>query len=149
MTAPSILHTPPVRYAIEPDLGPDDFIDVLRRSTLAERRPVDDREKVEGMLRHADLIITARLEGEGEGKGRLVGVARSVTDFVYCLYLSDLAVDSSLQGRGIGSELMRQTRAAVGPGTTCLLLSAPKAISFYEAAGMARHDHAFLFTDKP
>ena len=132
-----------ILYAVEPDLSADDFIDVLHRSGLAERRPVADRPRVEAMLRNADLTITARADG------LLVGVARSVTDFVYCCYLSDLAVDRAFQGRGIGKELMRRTRAAVGEGTTCLLLSAPKAIGFYEEAGLERHNQAFLFTGKP
>ncbi|WP_448203025.1 GNAT family N-acetyltransferase [Azospirillum sp. sgz302134] len=130
-------------YAIEPDLTADDFIDVLHRSGLAERRPVADRPRVEAMLRKADLIVTAR------SGGGLVGVARSITDFVYCCYLSDLAVDRALQGRGIGKELMRRTRAEVGEGTMCLLLSAPKAVGFYEQAGLERHERAFLFTDTP
>ncbi|PWC32720.1 GNAT family N-acetyltransferase [Azospirillum sp. TSO35-2] len=130
-----------VQYAVEPDLTADAFIDVLERSGLAERRPVGDRPRVEAMLRNAGLIITARLDGA------LIGVARSVTDFVYCCYLSDLAVDRALQGRGIGKELMRRTRDAMGEGTMCLLLSAPKAISFYEDAGLKRHEQAFLFTD--
>lgn len=132
-----------VVYAVEPDLSADEFIDVLHRSGLAERRPVADRPRVEAMLRNADLTIAARVDGV------LVGVARSVTDFVYCCYLSDLAVDRAFQGRGIGKELMRRTRAAVGEGTMCLLLSAPKAVTFYEQAGMTRHGHAFLFTEKP
>ncbi|WP_376966481.1 GNAT family N-acetyltransferase [Azospirillum sp. A26] len=130
-----------IDYAVEPELSADAFIDVLERSGLAERRPVGDRPRVEAMLRNAGLIITARHEG------RLVGVARSITDFVYCCYLSDLAVDRALQGHGIGKELMRRTRDAMGPGTMCLLLSAPKAISFYEQAGLKRHEQAFLFTD--
>lgn len=134
-----------ILYATEPGLPAEEFIDVLRRSGLAERRPVDDRPRVEAMLRNADLTITAR----SGTAGVLVGVARSITDFVYCCYLSDLAVDRAFQGRGIGKELMRRTRAAVGEGTTCLLLSAPKAVGFYEQAGMERHERAFLFTEKP
>lgn len=132
-----------VVYTTEPDLTAGEFIDVLHRSGLAERRPVADHARVEAMLRNADLIITAREDGA------LVGVARSITDFVYCCYLSDLAVDRAHQGRGIGRELMRKTRAAVGRGTACLLLSAPKAVSFYEQSGLKRHDQAFLFTDMP
>ncbi|MFC5355445.1 GNAT family N-acetyltransferase [Azospirillum himalayense] len=133
-----------ILYAVEPDLTVDAFIDVLHRSGLAERRPVADRPRVEAMLRNAGLIVTAR-----NTDGDLIGVARSVTDFAFCCYLSDLAVDRACQGRGIGKELMRRTRAAVGEGVTCLLLSAPKAVTFYEAAGMERHAQAFLFTEKP
>ncbi|QCO16056.1 GNAT family N-acetyltransferase [Azospirillum brasilense] len=133
-----------ILYAVEPDLTVDAFIDVLHRSGLAERRPVADRPRVEAMLRNAGLIVTAR-----DADGALVGVARSITDFAFCCYLSDLAVDRACQGRGIGKELMRRTRAAMGEGVTCLLLSAPKAVTFYEAAGMERHAQAFLFTEKP
>ena len=133
-----------ILYAVEPDLTADAFIDVLHRSGLAKRRPVADRPRVEAMLRNAGLIVTAR-----DADGALIGVARSVTDFAFCCYLSDLAVNRACQGRGIGKELMRRTRAAVGEGVTCLLLSAPKAVTFYEAAGMERHAQAFLFTEKP
>jgi GNAT superfamily N-acetyltransferase len=137
-----------VAYACDPGLSADAFIDVLERSGLAERRPVGDRARIETMLRQADLIVTATMV-EGPQAGRLVGVARSVTDFVYCCYCSDLAVDRAVQGRGIGRELLRRTRAAVGPGTMCLLLSAPKAVGFYEAAGLDRHQQCFLFSERP
>lgn len=135
-------------YRIDPDLAADDFIDVLRRSGLAERRPVADRTRIETMLRQADLIVTATI-ADGPDVGRLVGVARSITDFSYCLYCSDLAVDQAMQGQGVGKELLRRTRDAVGPGVTCLLLSAPKAVTFYEAAGLERHAQCFMFTNCP
>ena len=80
-----------VDYQLEPALSADEFIDVLQRSTLAERRPVEDRERIELMLRNADVIVTARA-----GK-LLVGVSRAITDFSYCTYLSDLAVDVEFQ----------------------------------------------------
>lgn len=130
-------------YRIDPDLSAAAFIDLLERSGLAERRPVGEPERIETMLRQADLIVTATI---GD---KLVGVARSITDFVYCLYCSDLAVDRAVQGGGVGKELLRQTRAAVGPGTNCLLLSAPKAVTFYEAAGLERHPQCFMFTKQP
>lgn len=135
-------------YRIDPDLGADAFIDVLERSGLAERRPVSDRARIGTMLRQADLIVSATIAA-GADAGRLVGVARSVTDFSFCLYCSDLAVDRAMQGRGIGRELLRRTRAAVGPGVNCLLLSAPKATTFYEAAGLERHPQCFMFTQRP
>lgn len=128
-----------ITYTREPGLSADEFIDVLRRSTLAERRPVEDAARVERMLRNANLIVTGRTDG------LLVGVARSITDFAYCLYLSDLAVDQAWQGRGIGQELMRQTKEAAGGGVTCWLVSAPKAVSFYERVGLERPPAAFKF----
>src|SRR5262245_10572440 len=107
-------------YALSPSLEAAEFVDVLVRSTLAERRPVSDLGRMARMLAHADLIVTARTEA-----GLLVGVARSITDFSYCTYLSDLAVDVAFQRRGIGRELIRRTREAAGPETSLVLLSAP------------------------
>jgi len=129
-----------VCYDIETVLGADQFIDVLRRSGLDQRRPVDDSERISAMLRHADLIVCAR---DGEA-GRLIGVARSVTDFSYCCYLSDLAVDRDFQGRGIGRELVNRTRAAAGgDAVTLLLLSAPAATAYYPRIGLEHLDACF------
>ena len=61
-----------IEYSLEPSLGVDEFIDVLRRSTLAERRPVDDATTMAGMLAHADVIVTARDSAEAAG-GRVAG----------------------------------------------------------------------------
>lgn len=125
-----------VVYAIEryPDLGVDAFIDVLCRSTLAERRPVDDPETIRGMLANAGVIATARIDG------RLVGISRAVTDFSYCTYLSDLAVDQAYQRRGIGRELIRKTHEAAGRHTLLILLAAPRAREYYPHIGMTGHD---------
>ena len=126
-------------YQNELDLGADEFIDCLVRSTLAERRPVDDRRTIEGMVRCADVLITARVES-----GLLVGVSRAITDFHYCTYLSDLAVDVEYQGHHIGRELIKQTHAAAGKQTMLILLSAPKAQSYYPHIGMEQHPSAWL-----
>lgn len=128
-----------IRYALEPALGTAEFADVLRRSTLAERRPVDDLPRLERMLRHAGLVVTAR-----DGAGLLVGISRAVTDFSYCCYLSDLAVDVAFQGQGIGRELIRRTHEAAGPGTTLILIAAPKARSYYPHIGMTPHDSCWI-----
>jgi ribosomal protein S18 acetylase RimI-like enzyme len=128
----------PVTYQTEPSLTSDEFIDLLVRSTLAERRPVEDCDRIEAMLRNADLILTARIEG------RLVGVARAITDFVYCCYLSDLAVDETCQHQGIGKELMRRVAEAAGPQTKLILLAAPKAVDYYPKIGMIRHESCWV-----
>ncbi len=125
-------------YQQEPDLSPQDFIDVLVRSTLAERRPVHDLGAIQGMLQNADLILTARSDG------LLVGVSRAISDFAYCTYLADLAVDQQFQGRGIGRELIRRTHEAAGLDTTLILLAAPKAQSYYPHIGFARHDSCWI-----
>jgi len=129
----------PILYAREATLDPSDFVDVLQRSGLAERRPVDDRGRIERMLAHANLIVTAR-----DGN-RLVGVSRALTDFAYCCYLSDLAVDRQYQRCGIGLRLIEETRRAAGPQAACILLSAPGALGFYRKIGMPQSDKAFVF----
>jgi predicted N-acetyltransferase YhbS len=121
-----------------PAFGPDEFVDLLVRSTLAERRPVDRPETIRGMLEHADLIITARRDG------KLVGVSRAMTDFNFCTYLSDLAVDQAEQRQGIGKELIQKTHEAAGLHTTLILLAAPLARSYYPHIGMASHDSCWI-----
>jgi len=127
-----------VLFRLEPDLTADEFVDVLRRSTLAQRRPVDDRETIHGMLKHADVIVTARVAQQ------LVGVSRAITDFSYCTYLSDLAVDVAYQRRGIGRALIQRTHEAAGLATTLILLAAPTAASYYPHIGMTRHDSCWI-----
>ncbi len=132
-----------VAYGLEPDLGAGEFLDVLVRSTLAERRPVNEPGTIEGMLRHAGVIVTARVDGS------LVGVSRAITDFSYCTYLSDLAVDQTYQGRGIGRELIRRTHEAAGLGTFLILLAAPKARTYYPHIGMTQHDSCWTILRQP
>ncbi|HLB80834.1 MAG TPA: GNAT family N-acetyltransferase [Dongiaceae bacterium] len=126
-------------YGVEPDLTAADFVNVLRRSGLAARRPVDDPARIARMVEHGNLVVAAR-----DGDGLLVGVARSLTDFSFCCYLSDLAVDERFQGRGIGRELIRRTRAAAGPDATLILLSAPGAQSYYPHVGFEKADNCWI-----
>jgi GNAT superfamily N-acetyltransferase len=128
-----------ISYALEPQLGAEEFADVLRRSTLAERRPVEDPDRLESMLRHADLIVTAR-----DPRGLLVGISRAITDYSFCTYLSDLAVDQTFQGHGIGRELIARTHQAAGLKTSLILLAAPKARTYYPHIGMKPHDSCWM-----
>lgn len=130
---------PAFTYALEPGLTPAEFVDVLRRSGLADRRPVGDAGVIAGMLAYAGVILTAR-----DAVGLLVGVSRAVTDFSYCTYLSDLAVDAAVQGRGVGRELVRRTHAAAGLHTTLILLAAPAARAYYPHIGMRQHDSCWV-----
>jgi predicted N-acetyltransferase YhbS len=120
-------------YSLEPNLSVQAFRDILVASTLAERRPINDSERLERMLRHANIIVTAR---DGE---RLVGVSRAITDFAYCCYLSDLAVDIAYQHQGIGKRLIAETRTRAGECATLILVSAPAAETYYPKIGMKRH----------
>jgi GNAT superfamily N-acetyltransferase len=133
-----------IAYALEPDLKPSEFIDVLVRSTLAERRPVDEPARIEAMLKNAQVIVTARNEA-----GLLVGVSRAITDFSYATYLSDLAVDQAFQGGGVGRELIERTHQAAGFDTLLILLAAPAARTYYPHIGMQAHDSCWLFPRRP
>jgi GNAT superfamily N-acetyltransferase len=127
-----------IEYKANQKISADQFIDILNRSTLAERRPVADRACIEGMLNNADLLVTAWSDD------LLVGVARSVTDFSYCCYLSDLAVDLNYQKRGIGKRLIIETRKSLGPKCGIILLSAPAAVQYYPHIGFQHHPQAWV-----
>ena len=128
-----------ISYQVEPTLTSAEFIDVLTRSTLSERRPVDRPDLIERMLANANVIVTARNQ-----EGLLVGVSRAMTDFGYATYLSDLAVDEAYQRRGIGRELIQRTHAAAGLETALILLAAPNARTYYPHIGMTPHDSCWI-----
>jgi GNAT superfamily N-acetyltransferase len=128
------------RYAREPDLDVASFRRVLLDSGLARIRPVDDWPRLQALLRGANLIVTAR---RAEPPHALLGVARGVTDFSWCCYLSDLAVSRSAQGLGIGRGLLDAVRAQLGPQVTLTLVSVPEAVGFYTRAGMTPLANAF------
>lgn len=126
-------------FSSEPRLTAREFVDVLRRSTLANRRPVDNAEQIEAMLRNADLIVTARTLDQ-----TLIGVARAITDFSYCTYLSDLAVDQDFQKRGIGKRLIDETHRLAGDATQLILLAAPAARDYYPHVGFEAHESCWI-----
>lgn len=119
-----------IEYKEGNDLDLDAVIAVYRSSTLGERRPVDERERMQAMLANANIVVTA---WDGE---RLVGISRSISDFAYCTYLSDLAVDVAYQRRGIGKELVARTQK-LGGRATVLLFAAPAAIDYYPRIGFS------------
>jgi ribosomal protein S18 acetylase RimI-like enzyme len=127
-----------IQYEVASSVHYDEFISVLKKSGLSERRPVDEPERIQKMLKHANLFITAR------DNGRLVGIARSLTDFSFICYLSDLAVDRAYQSQGIGRELMRMTSEEAG--CRSILLAAPAVVEYYKHCGFKLLDNAFDFT---
>ena len=127
-----------IDYAINEAVTADEFIALLKTSTLAERRPVDDRACIEGMLEHGNLTVSAR------HAGKLVGIARSVTDFHYACYLSDLAVSREHQRLGVGRRLMALTQGQLGPRCTLILLAAPAAKDYYGHVGFSRHTRCWV-----
>jgi len=111
--------------------------ELYKSCSLGARRPVDDDARFGAMLKNANITITA---WEGE---LLVGISRSVSDFAYCTYLSDLAVRETHQRAGIGRELTRRTQDAV-PQANLILLAAPAAVDYYPRIGFRHHASAWL-----
>ena len=129
---------PQVTYNSNLRISCDEFIDLLKRSTLAERRPVHDPKRIQKMLDYGNVLVTAWSDD------KLVGVSRALTDFAFCCYLSDLAVDEQYQHQGIGRELVRLTHDAAGMETQLILLAAPKATNYYPRIGMKQFIHCFV-----
>ncbi len=125
-------------YKLNADITTDQFIALLNQSTLGERRPVDDKVCMQGMIEQSNLIISAWLGEE------LVGIARSVTDFHYACYLADLAVSKTIQRRGIGKELQRLTQEQLGPQCKLILLAAPLANDYYEPLGYQHNPRCWV-----
>ncbi len=134
---------PCLTYAFEPNLRAEEFIDCLERSTLALRRPVSDLGRMTAMLSNASVIATAR-----NPDGLLVGVARSISDFAFCTYVSDLAVDVAYQRQGVGRELLRRTHEQAGVVTRLILLAAPGAVTYYPHIGMEQHPSAWTIAPR-
>lgn len=130
-----------ITYKVNQAITVAQFIELLSKTTLGARRPIDNIETVNAMLANANLLITA---WQGEA---LVGVSRSVTDFAFCCYLSDLAVDETVQASGIGKTLVRMTKEALQPKCSLILLSAPQAVDYYPKIGFTQHNSAWVLTD--
>ncbi|RUM94850.1 MAG: GNAT family N-acetyltransferase [Thiothrix sp.] len=127
-----------IKYKINTPVSADQFIKLLSGSTLGRRRPVDDRECMEGMVKNSNLMVTA---WDGD---KLVGIARSMTDFHYACYLSDLAVDREYQKKGIGKKLQSITQEQLGPKCKLILVAAPNTNSFYKHIGFTNNERCWV-----
>ncbi|MBT8387668.1 MAG: GNAT family N-acetyltransferase [Ignavibacteria bacterium] len=123
-------------------LTTEEFIEVLKASTLAERRPINDLKCMERMVKNSNLTVSA-IYGD-----KLIGIARSVTDFHYCCYLSDIAVDAEYQNKGIGKKLIRITRQQLGKHCKLILLSAPSVIDYYPKLGFKKHPQTWYLDNE-
>lgn len=127
-----------IQYHTDKQISVTEFKDLLNRSTLGERRPIDDDACLQAMLDHADILASAW------DQNLLVGIARCVTDFAYCCYLSDLAVDQAYQRQGIGQQLQDCYEQRLGPKCTVILLAAPKAVDYYPHIGYQSHPSCWI-----
>jgi len=123
-------------YQLNEPVKVDDVIRVFRNSGIT--RPVDQEERIQKMLDNANLIVTAW------DNDRLVGIARAITDFSYCCYLSDLAVDKDYQKSGIGKKLIDKVKETIGEEVALILLSAPNAMDYYPKVGFDRIDNGYI-----
>jgi len=127
-----------IEYKINTQVSTDQFIELLRESTLSERRPIEDRACMEGMITNSNLMVTA-----WDGKV-LIGIARSMTDFHYACYLSDLAVHAKYQRSGIGKKLLIKTQEQLGANCKLILIAAPAANSYYEHIGFIINQRCWI-----
>lgn len=125
-------------YKINEPVTTDQFIALLTSSTLAERRPIKDRECMAGMLENSNLTVTAWQNGN------LIGIARSMTDFHYACYLSDLAVSKEHQKSGVGKQLQRITQQQLGPRCKLILIAAPAANQYYQQIGFSNNTRCWV-----
>jgi len=129
-----------IYYKIGALITAEELSDVFKTSGI--RRPVDDLPRLQRMIEHADLLITAWVDQ------KLVGIARAVTDFSYCCYLSDLAVNKDYQKRGIGKELVRLIQEQIGDEVVLLLLAAPAAMDYYPRIGFDKIENGYIIPRK-
>lgn len=125
-----------IEYRKNIALNPADVIRVFDSSGI--RRPTGDPARIARMFATSNLILSAW------DSNKLVGLARALTDFSYCCYLSDLAVDRDFQKRGIGRELIRRIHVEIGEEVSLILLSARGTMSYYPNLGFARIENGFI-----
>ncbi len=143
--------TPQITYQINTPITPFQFIDVLKRCSLGERRPIDSPFIIKGMLDNASLLVTVWIDkthaeavNDTNSDKQLIGVARCVTDFSYCCYLSDIAVDEVFQNQGIGKMMIKKIEQQLPPNCKIILLSAPDASDYYPKIGFTKHESAWV-----
>jgi GNAT superfamily N-acetyltransferase len=124
-----------IRYGDGESLDVADVVRVFEASGI--NRPIDAPERIARMFAASNVVLSAW------SGNRLVGVCRALTDFSYCCYLSDLAVDQAFQGQGIGTQLVAALRRKLGEEVSIVLLSAPGAMSWYPEAGFSALENAF------
>ena len=129
-----------IEYRENQPLEPVEIVRVFEASGIS--RPTKDIPRIAQMFANANVVISA-----WDG-ARLIGVSRALTDYSYCCYLSDLAVDAAYQKHGIGRELIRRTQSIIGDEVFLILMSAPGAMAYYPKVGFALADNAYIIRRK-
>jgi len=131
-----------IDYKVNAPVPVEKFISLLNSSDLGRRRPVDDLECMQGMVENSNLMVSAW------DQDRLIGIARSMTDFHYACYLSDIAVDKKYQQQGIGKKLQQLTQENLGPNCKLILIAAPAANSYYKHIGYTNNTRCWILERK-
>ncbi|WP_019613962.1 GNAT family N-acetyltransferase [Psychromonas ossibalaenae] len=129
-----------IEYRVNKVISEKQFVDLLDNTSLAERRPIGNSKYIAGMLKNSNLIVSAWVEEE------LIGIARAMTDFYYCCYISDLAVHEKAQDNGVGKELLQLTTQQVNKDCKLILLSVPQTEDYYPHMGFEVHDRAWVLS---
>jgi GNAT superfamily N-acetyltransferase len=129
-----------ITYKVNAEINAEELSSVFRASGI--KRPVDDLPRLGRMIENADILISA-----WDGN-KLVGVARAITDFSYCCYLSDLAVDKNYQKNGIGKKLIALLKDKLGEEVALLLLASQEAMEYYPRIGFNEIDNGFKIARK-
>lgn len=126
-----------ITYKVNASVSVEQFIALMRSSSLGDRRPIENYDCIKGMINNSNLVITAWDDEE------LVGIARSVTDLHYACYLSDLAVDKKYQNKGIGKNLLVYTQKQLQQKCKLILIAAPAADSYYQHLGFTNNSRCW------
>jgi GNAT superfamily N-acetyltransferase len=129
-----------ITYKVNAEINAEELSSVFRASGI--KRPVDDLPRLGRMIDHADILISAWVGN------KLVGIARAITDFSYCCYLSDLAVDKNYQKNGVGKELIALLKDELGEEVALLLLASQEAMEYYPRIGFTEIDNGFKIARK-
>ncbi len=127
-----------IEYKINEPITSEQFVGLLEKSRLAERRPIHNSECMKGVVKNSNLVVSAWHGDE------LIGIARSVTDFHYACYLSDLAVDQKYQKSGVGKRLLVLTQEQLKEECKLILVAAPDANSYYEHLGFENNPRCWV-----
>ena len=125
-----------ITFQVEKELALEEYVFILEDSGLGKRRPMEDREHLNRMIKGSNLLVTAR------ENGNLVGFLRGLSDFCYRCFIADLAVAKAHQGKGIGREILKFTRS-LAPEARLILFAAEDAEPFYQKLGFKPHERCY------
>lgn len=129
-----------ISYKVNESIKAEELSKIFKTSGI--KRPSDDLNRLQRMIKNSNVLITAW------NNNQLIGVARAITDYCYCCYLSDLAVNKNYQNRGVGKELVRLLKEHIGDEVALLLLSSPTAMEYYPKIGFEKIENGFKISRK-